>query len=178
MCVLLGGRIMTSDLIKVSEASALIGLDKVYIYDWGRRGLLEVKLVKTEEQLRGFLHVSKSDVIRVAESFKKNGLPDIVTVPEAAKLTDRDTKNIYTWIRLGYLKAEKRLGPRSKDGNLYVSREEVIYVANNIYQGMRYDVGVRYLAPLKRERKVTKVRRKVEFEDWQLEVARRVFGKC
>lgn len=169
---------MTSDLIKVSEASALIGLDKVYIYDWGRRGLLEVKLVKTEQQLRGFLHVSKSDVIRVAEGFKKHGLPDMLTISEAAKLTDRDTVNIYRWIRLGYLKAEKILGPRSKDGNLYVSREEVIYVSNNIYQGMRYDVGVRYLAPAKRERNVTRVRRKVEFEDWQLEVARRVFGKC
>ncbi len=169
---------MTSDLIRISEASALIGLDKAYINDWARRGLLERKLVKTEGQLRGFLYVSKSDVIRVAESFKKHGLPDMVTVAEAAQLVHRDTVNIYRWIRLGYLGTEKVLGPRSKDGNLYVSREEVQQVAKNIYQGMRYDVGVRYLAPPKRERKVTKVRRRVEFEDWQLEVARKVFGKC
>ena len=143
-----------------------------------RRGLLERKLVKTEGQLRGFLYVSKADVIRVAESFKEHGLPDMVTVAEAAQLVDRDTVNICRWIRLGYLNAQKVLGPRSKDGNLYVSRDEVLQVSKNIYQGMRYDVGVRYLAPPKRVRKVSKVRRRVEFEDWQLEVARKVFGKC
>ena len=167
---------MTSDLIRISEASALIGLDKTYINDWARRGLLERKLVKTENQLRGFLYVSKEEVLRIAEGFKQHGHPDRLTVGEAAELVGRDTVNIYRWIRLGYLKAEKILGPRSKDGNLYVDRHEVQVVARRIRQGMRDDLGVRYFPPPKRERSETRIRRKVEFEDWQLEVARKVFG--
>lgn len=169
---------MTSDLIRISEASALIGLDKAYINDWARRGLLERKLVKTENQLRGFLYVSRSAVVQIAEGFKSNGYPDKLTVAEAAELVDRDTVNIYRWIRLGYLQAEKILGPRSKDGNLYVDRHEVQVVAGRIRQGMRDDIGVRYMPPPKRVRNESKPRRRVEFEDWQLEVARKVFGKC
>lgn len=149
---------MTSDLIRISEASALIGFDRAYINDWARRGLLERKLVKTDNQLRGFLYVSREEVVRVADGFRKNGHLDRLTVPEAAELVDRDNVNVYRWIRLGYLKAVKLRGPRSKDGNLYVDRKELLEVAERIYQGVRSDIDVKHTPPPKRERDLSKVK--------------------
>ena len=104
---------------------------------------------------------------------------DLVRVREAAVLVGRSKVNIYKWIRKGLLQTVVVKEPRAVVGNLFVSRAELLDVASTIWQGKRTDRDVVQVSPDEREPVIRRspVKSVMEFEDWQLEVARRVLNK-
>lgn len=95
-------------------------------------------------------------------------MSELISVAEAARLVGRSKVNVYKWIRNGWLVAEVVMKPRNQVGKLAVDVDEVLRVSKFIGQGVRTDLGLGFERPYDFE----------DFEDWQLEVARRVYGKC
>jgi hypothetical protein len=98
-----------------------------------------------------------------------------VRISEAASLVGRSKVNVCRWVRLGYLPGEYLLtGPRSRRGLLHVPVKQLMLLASVVSQGVRMDVEP--LEVRSSNRLAVIERDDVGFEDWQLEVARKVFA--
>ena len=101
---------------------------------------------------------------------------DLIPAPEAALLVGKTKERVYEWIRLGYIEGVVVRTGRQKRGLINVSRSEVLKLNEFMRPGLRelpegYSRNPDFVYPKRKPKK-----RKQEFEDWQLEVARRVFG--
>ena len=114
-------------------------------------------------------------------------MKDPITIAEACELVGRNKVNVARWIRVGYLKGERRItNPRQKRGLMYVDREEVLDVAAKLYHGRRTDLEKDWKDKDLPERDTIKAYLNTyyaepdqnTFEDWQLEIARRVLAKA
>jgi hypothetical protein len=100
-----------------------------------------------------------------------------ISAIEASEITGRHKRAIYRWVKEGYVESKvvKTL-PRQKRGKMVFRRDQVELCADTFYVGYRTDrFGLGeddFVAPPA----VSPKRRELVFEDWQIELARKVLA--
>ena len=95
---------------------------------------------------------------------------DFLTLREAADLVACSERTLLRWLSKGHLSRH------SRDGQRVVLRSELLRAASHVHQGVKTNFDVEWVGPTSYEgkKKWRNVSSEFEFEDWQLEVARRV----
>lgn len=99
-----------------------------------------------------------------------------INAHEAARLSGRNRRNIYVWARKGYVQSQVfKLNNRQTVGRQLFLKRDILKVCHILSQGKRLDLfSLAMYKPEKIEITYTPPKKKVQFTDRQLEIARRV----